>query len=378
MLKKFFLKYRTSLGLAAIILLLALLLAAHYGVLPLASWTQRIVSRTPVSVTTVSIGTMNKPVPIAGTGTIESPTSVPITTEFSGRITDVYVTEGQSIKAGQPLVKLFGATETNGTTPPANQNRTPNQQAQNSYDEALKQYNRDQKLYEQGAIPRRQVDNDANRLQALQESLTTPPETLQSPRSTTAVSNGSATITAPIDGKVTGLSASVEKTVQTGQQLMVLDSGEVQVVIPIEQQDLYVVQLGTPATIEVSGQTMNGQVISIYPELGINNIPSFRTHIKVTNDTAGLLKIGMSVNVHINTGKFATVLAIPPAAISQDNQGQNYIYLAVNGKAIRQQITTGETIGELIEITASLPEQAVLITSSINDIRNGDPIVILE
>ena len=49
---------------------------------------------------------------------------------------------------------------------------------------------------------------------------------------------------------------------------MVLDSGEVQVVIPIEQQDLYVVQLGTPATIEVSGQTMLGQVVSIYPEIG--------------------------------------------------------------------------------------------------------------
>jgi len=177
---------------------------------------------------------------------------------------------------------------------------------------------------------------------------------------------------------VIGLSTAIEKTVQTGQQLMVLDSGEVQVVIYIEQKDLYLVQLGTPATIEVSGQTMLGQVVSIYPELGINNIPSFRTHIKVTNDTGGLLKTGMSVPVRINTGKSATVLAIPATAVSQDNQGVKYIYLADNGKAIRQQISIGEPIGDFIEITATLPEQAMVITSSVNDIKDGDAIVVLE
>ena len=377
-LKAFFLKYRTTLGLTTILLLMTLILGTHYGMLSLASWTDHLVSRTPISVTAIPIGTMNKPVPIVGTGSIESPTSVPITTEFSGRITDVYVAEGQSVKTGQPLAKLLGASESstdNGTAPPANQNGATNPQAQIGYDNALKEYNRDQKLYEQGAIPRRQMENSAARVQ----SLTNAQDTVQSPRSaTTAMSNGSATINAPINGKVTGLSTAIDKSVQVGQQLMVLDSGEVQVVIPIEQKDLYLVHLGTPATIEISGQAMIGQVVSIYPEIGINNIPSFRTHIKVTNDTGGLLKTGMSVNVHINTGKSATVLAIPRAAISQDNQGLNYMYLAVNGKAIRQKITLGEPIGEFIEITVTLPEQAMVITSNVNDLKDGDAIAVLE
>ena len=379
-LKIFFLKYRTTLGLAAIIFLSTLILVTRYGVQPLASWTEHIVSRPPVNVTAVPIGTMNKPVPIVGTGSIESPTNLPITSEFSGRISEVYVIEGQSVKAGQPLVKLLGSSEPapNETSTPANQNAAPNPQSQSSYDNALKEYNRDQKLYEQGAIPRRQAESSAARLQALQENVTSTQDTAPAPKSTTtAMSNGSATISAPSNGIVTGLSAAVDKAVQTGQQLMVLESGEVQVVIPIEQQDLYLVQLGTPATIEVSGQAMLGQVVSIYPELGVNNMPSFRTHIKVTNDTGGLLKKGMSANVHINTGKSATVLAIPPAAIFQDNQGLNYIYLAVNGKAIRQQINVGETIGDFIEITATLPEKAMLITSSVNDMKDGDPIVVV-
>jgi len=322
---------------------------------------------------------MNKLVPIVGTGSIESPTSVSIRTEFSGRISEVYVTEGQLVKAGQPLVKLLGSLDpsTDRDVSPTTQNVATNQQAQTNYDNALKEYNRDQKLYEQGAIPRRQVDNSAARVQALQESLTNRQDTPNSPRSTTTtMSNGSATITAPINGTVTGLATAIDKAVQTGQQLMVLDSGEVQVIIPIEQKDLYLVHLGTPATIKASGQTMVGQVISIYPELGINNIPSFRTHIKVTNDTGGLLKIGMSVTVHISTGKSVAVLAIPATTVFQDNQGLNYIYLADNGKAIRQQINLGEPLGNFIEITDSLPEQAMLITSSINGLKDGDPIMI--
>lgn len=382
MIKKL-LQYRTTLGLAAILLIVALMLAARYGLLPITPWTQYIVPRTPVNVTAVPIGTMNKPIPIVGAGAIESPTSVPITAEFSGQISEVYVTEGQSIKVGQPLFKLLGSSEPSTVseiTLPTNQNAGTNPQAQANYDNALKEANRDQQLYEKGAIPRRQAENSAARLQALQASLANQ-EAVPSPKTrttTTRSSNGSTTISAPANGIVTGLSATVDKSVQAGQQLMVLDSGEVQVVIAIEQNDLYLVHLGTPATIEVSGQALLGQVVSIYPELGINNLPTFRTHIKVTNDTGGLLKIGMSVNVRINTGKSATVLAIPATAIFQDNQGLHYIYLADNGKAVRQQISVGEAMGDLIEITANLPAQAMVITSNANDIGNGDPIMIME
>ena len=320
---------------------------------------------------------MNKAVPIIGAGVVESPTSIPITTELSGRISEVYVTDGQPVKAGQPLVKLIGSLETSAGSAPTNQSQASNQQAQISYDNALQQYNRDQKLYEQGAIPRRQVDSSAARVQALQGSLSSTEDTVQAPRSTKmAMSDGSAIINAPINGIVMGLSAAIDKTVQIGQQLMVLDSGEVQVVIPIEQKELYLVYLGTPATIEVAGQTMLGKVASIYPELGANNISSFRTHIKVTNDSGGLLKAGMSVPVHINTGKTATVLAIPQTAIFQDSQGLQYIYLVDNGKAVRQQIGVGELIGDLVEITGTFPEQAMVITSNVNDIKDGYLILI--
>lgn len=387
--KKLFLQYRIHLGLTALFLLVALILASRYGLLPLARWTAHIVPRTAVTVTAVPIGTLNKAVPIVRTGTVANPASVPIATEFAGRISEVYVTEGQLVKAGQPLAKLIGSSEptpttTSGTAAPARQTDVPNPQSQASYDSALKDYNRYQKLYEQGAIPRRQVDNAAARLQALQESAANTPDTPAQPPSSTntttpgSTNGGTTTISAPISGIVTGLATTTEQAVQIGQQLMVLDSGEVQAVIDIEQADLYLVPLGTPATITIAGQALLGQVVSIFPELGTNNIPVFHTHIKVTNDTSSLLKPGMSVNVRINTGKSAAVLVVPKNAIFQDYQGLNYIFLADNGKAIRQQINIGEPLGDFIEITDTLPEQAMVITSNLDDLSTGDAVVIVE
>jgi RND family efflux transporter MFP subunit len=380
--KKTLWHYRIPLGLTALLLLVALLLAAHYRLLPLARWTGHIVPRAAVTVTAVPIGTMNKAVPIVRTGTVASPASVPITADFAGRISEVYVTAGQAVKAGQPLAKLLGtaAPATNsGTAAPASQSDVPSPQSQTAYDQALKDYNRYQKLYEQGAIARRQVDNAAARLQALQGSSTSTPDTPPDNTNTTTVSsNSSTTITAPVNGIVTSLATATEQSVQMGQQLMVLDSGQVQVAIDIEQADLYLVPLGTPATITVAGQALLGQVTSIVPELGSNNMPLFHTHIKVTNDTSSLLKPGMSVNASINTGKSAAVVVVPATAIFQDYQGLNYIYLADNGKATRQQVTIGEPLGNFIEITAPLPEQALVITSNINDLSNGDAIVVAE
>ena len=369
--KNFFLQHRKAL--AASFLLAALLLLTRFN--------HYIIPRTPLNVTVLPIGTINKPIPITGTGSIESPTSVPITAEFSGRISEVYAVEGQPVKAGQPLVKLFGSPETavRGITSSENQNNTPSSQAQTNYDNALKEYTRNKKLYEQGAIPRLQMEAAAARLEAVEKDLANSQAARQTPASTSAaIADGYAVISAPINGTVTGLSAAIDKMVQTGQQLMVLDSGEVQIVIPIEQQDLYLVHLGTSATIELSGQTLLGHVVSIYPTIGSNNTPSFLTHIKVTNDSSGLLKLGMSVSVHINTGKSTTVFAVPPAAVSQDYQGLHYIFLADNGRAIRQQIRLGESLGDMIEIIATLPQEAVVITSNINNINDGDPIVISE
>ncbi|HWR45678.1 efflux RND transporter periplasmic adaptor subunit [Sporomusa sp.] len=369
--KKFPQKYCIIVALTALLFTVALLLATSYNLLPVSLWTQYSKPRMPVNITAVPLGTINKPIHIVRTGSIENSTSVPINAEFSGQLSEIYVTEGQAVKAGQPLLKLQASSE-----PTVNQTIGASQQTQANYDKALEEFNRYQKLFEIGGIPRRQLDLAITHLQEAKASLNNTPNTMQSSNATI---NGSATINAPINGIVTGLSTAPGKTVQAGQQLISLGSGQaVEVVVHLDQNDLYLAHLGTPAAIEVSQQTIVGQISGIYPQVEANQISSFLAHIKLTNNPAGLLKSGMSVNVRIDTGTSVIVPAVPSASIFQDDKGKNFIYTTTTGKAIIQQISIGETIGEFTEITSLLPQQSMVITSNPKDIKDGDTITVIQ
>jgi len=383
-LKTFFQQHRIAIPVVAFLVFSSLLLSA-YNILPFARWAKHIAPQMTVRVTAVPLTATNKSVQILRTGTVESPKSAPVHAEFSGLISEVYVTEGQPVKTDQPLVKILrsagpssGRERINTVPEPQAQTITVDPMAQTTYDNALKEYNRFQKLYEQNAIAKRQLENAANRLQAAEDNLTavqtaTP---VQASANSAPVATNATIISAPNPGTVVGLAAAPGKTVSLGQPLMILDVGQVQVIIHIEQKDLYFLHPGTPATIEIANQSIPGQVANIFPEVGENNLPSFRTYINIPNNIGGLLKAGMSANVHIDTGKSAAVQTVPAAAVLQDEQGVHYLYLADNGKAIRKEVSIGDTIANAIEITSPLPEGSLIITSNINDLHDGDNILV--
>lgn len=343
----------------------ALLLFAGYK-LPFAAWTMGAVPSTPVSLTAVPLGTMPKPQYIVRRGSVENSSSLPVSAGFSGLLTEIYVTKGQAVKTGQPLLKIQASSETYETA-----GSSP--QAQANYDQARKEFNRYQELYEIGAIARRQLDLAAARLQEAKENLDRARNTAGAPP------NGAATINAPTDGLVTGISAAPGNTVQPGQPLLLLGSGqEVEVIVQLEQNDLYLVPLGTPVAIEAAPHTIAGKVSRIYPHAAANQTPVFLAHIKLINNPSGLLQAGMSVNVRINTGGSVPVNAVPTASVLQDGQGRNFVYIASGGKAVIRQINIGETIGDYTEITSGLPAQCLVITSNLQDIKDGDAVTVLQ
>jgi len=356
-----------------------LLSVASYNLFPLTFPIQQIGLKTPLAVTAAPIASLHKPIKIVFAGSVENANTVPVKTEFSGTLSEIYVIQGQAVQSGQPLftvevsAKPFTASEGE-----ISQTTEASQQAKANYENALKEFNRYQKLYEIGGIPRRQLETAAARLQEAQRNLSNDPY-LSAGSGNTEPFVGPVTVKAPIDGIVTGLSVTPGKTVQAEQQLLSLGSGhEMEVVLPIDQQDLYLVHLGKQATIELSSQTIAGQVSAIYPEIKDNQVSVFRAHIKLGNSTPGLLELGMPVAVRIDTDQSALVFAIPTVSIFQDNQNRSFVYIAMEGKAVLQQITPGETIGELTEITSNLPKEGMVITSNIQEIRNGVSITVIK
>lgn len=351
----------------AIILVAGLLGIAYFTKLS----SSDLLSHGAVRVTTASVSTINKPLEIVLPGLVQSRQAIIISAEIPGRISELNAKEGETVKAGQQLVLIDGSGEQIIVEAPSNALENQGSDLQANYDRLLKEYDRYQKLYQVGGIARKQFEDVSARLQAAREAI-------QSGSYSSANNNqsrpiGSATLTAPISGKVSGLAVAVGKKVQPGHQLMVLDTGgDVRVVVHLAQKDLYLIKAGTAAEITIEGsneEPLLGQVEAIYPETGADK-PTFLTHIRV-NNTNSLLKPEMPVGVHLKTEQATPVHAVPRSAVIKEHEG-NYLFFISDNKVVKQQITLGTTIDDLIEITSKIPEHAIVITHGMNSLKDGD------
>lgn len=352
--------------LAAGIVIAAMFLAGKY--IFLAHLPGSVRQEQPVQLTAAPIDRVNKVIRLPRGGSIQSAAAVPVNADFSGQVTALYVKEGQAVKAGQPLYQLKAAPDAIPNQPAMERS----QELQDNYDNALRDYQRYQKLHEIGGIPRRQLETAAARVQEAKDALANAPvaSTISS-----LPENGLSTVTAPVDGVVTQLSVTAGAAVQAGQQLCTLGSGQAfEAVVQLSQNDLYLVHLGTPALVQTAlHQTVSGQISRIYPQVEAEQDPYFLAHVKLGPYPPALFQAGMAVTVYIDTAATSPVAipAVPTTSIFQDSQGQSCIYLAVDGKAVVQPVSLGETMGELTEITSALPEQSLLVTNNPRDTQPG-------
>lgn len=371
-----FIQRRATITLAVFFILAALAFAARGSLLPLPPWSRNMPAKAPVPVAAVPVNTVNKPVRLVREGFAGNAAAVPVNTDYTGRVSELYITEGQPVKAGQPLLKLEATDGQSPGTATTNPPAEAGQHLQDNYDNALKKFTSYQKLYEQGAVPRRDLENAAAALQEARKDLDSSRNGAFA-GAAAAMLSGSVTVKASIDGIVTGLSAALGKTVQAGQQLMALGSGrEINVVLRLEQNDLYLIHLGAAVRIEAPGKTVAGQVFSIYPAVEEQQIAAFLAHVKLADQPEALLEPGMAVTARIDTGKSAAVPAVPADSVLQDEQGQSFIYAAVNGTAVRQAVSLGESLGEFTEVTSSLPSDMLVITGNLAEIKDGDAITV--
>lgn len=330
----------------------------------------------PAKVSTQPLSLLNKDIQLTLPGMTEGRNSAAITAKQAGIVRQIAVKEGDKVTAGQLLLVIEGAgaaspaaAEVSDTAP------QPSRQAQEDYDRAAKEQEKFEKLYAVGAISRKQLEAGAARLEAAKAALAAGIPGNFAPVGAAATETAGR-ITAPVDGTVTALTIDPEKPVQTGQQLLLIDSGgEVRVVVHLQQADLYQVHPGTPAEIftEDRPESLEGEVEGIFPETG-GGRQTFRTLIRLEN-TASLTRTAQTVKVQLKTGRSELVKAVPVSAVQQE-QGIAFIFLAVDGKAVRQPVTLGSRFSDLVEVVSQLPAQALVITDRPDRLNDGDRVEI--
>jgi RND family efflux transporter MFP subunit len=295
--------------------------------------------------------------------------SADLSPKLDSRLDQLFVDEGDVVKAGQ-LVAQMDVLELSAQ---AFQLEGLLYEALSEQSDAAIEYERNQKLYEQNAISKRELDNSRfrrdmtmGRHAAAQGALKVLRERIDA-----------AAIRPPRDGVVTRRYIYAGYYVKSGSPIVsVADTATLLAQADISEgriADVYMdaqVEVGVAA---YNDRTFNGRVSRISP-MAAQPARTFKTELSIPN-AAGELKAGMFARVSIKGKLKKDAVVIPQSAIVM-REDQQTVYI-VNDEEVVQQILleTGAVENGVVEVLKGLSGGERIVTGGQNKLRQGSRIM---
>ena len=299
------------------------------------------------------------------TGTVESDRNVMITPEMGGRITKVYVTEGQRVKAGQQLIKVDDVIM-----------RTQLSQLQTNLSLATTLFEKQQSLREQN------VGTEVQFLQAKNNK-----ENIERQIATLRSQIGKSSITAPFSGTVQNVMVNEGEMAAPGMpalQLVGMGS-ETHIEADISEQYLGKVNEGDTVLVQfpsLGDTTIQAKVDYVSDVINPAN-RTFKIEIRLSpKQTKGMtLRPKMLATLKIQDYTVPQALVVPMDLVQRD-EGIYYIYVAEkkgdNYVARRRTIKRGSTYGNKAVVKEGLQPGDMLIYEGFREVSDGGPVKITE
>jgi len=185
------------------------------------------------------------------------------------------------------------------------------------------------------------------------------------------------TVRAPYDGQIVSATAEVGQTVAPGVVLAVLvDPSRIEIPAELPASLRALVRAGATAEVQQtpgSGHVWRGKVTRVSAEISRVN-RTFSAYVEVANENAATpLVPGAFVEVRIAGPAFADALLVPRTAIRD-----GAVFVARDGKACKRPVRVERLIGEAAMITDGLAPAEEVITSNLDVLYDGAPVIVAE
>ena len=230
-------------------------------------------------------------------------------------------------------------------------------------------------LFKQEAVPEKRVQAARNQEKIARAELASAERRSGQYRSGSAAGSGIA-IRAPITGSIAEVAVAPGAYINEGQPILhIVDPERLWLEVRIAESD--VGRIGQPdgAAFSVDGF---GQSFEVKQATG-GRVVGFGNVIDPATRTAPLLfefpnpdtrlRIGMAVRAQVFAGKAATVLAVPAAAVIDDN-GQPVVYVQRTGEAFeRRPVQLGTRDGDWVEIVTGVASGERVVSKGAYQVR---------
>ncbi|MDP9206555.1 MAG: efflux RND transporter periplasmic adaptor subunit [Gemmatimonadota bacterium] len=293
-----------------------------------------IVAIEPFAETISSIGTVS-----ARSGHIAS-----LSAPAPARVAAVYVSQGQKVRVGAPLVAFEQA---------------PFRAAAISAEAALlaaqRNYERARRLADAGIVPRKDADQAATELAQANAAAMIARRSAQL-----------AVLRAPISGVVTRLNAPIGASVDLSQPLVeVADLSALDIIFNVSPSDAARVASGASVTLS-AGETARGEPLGVGHVIDVGGaVDSATRSVPVRAQappTARPLRIGETIFGQVATAVHPRAITIPVAALVPDGDGYKVFVVTAGNIARERKVTVGRRTEATAEILSGLAAGERVVT----------------
>lgn len=366
----------------------------------------------PVEAITAKTGEITNYITV--TGTAKAVKSADLTPQLQKKVIEVLVDEGDRVEAGDKLIQLDQAdikaqvaeAQTGlkaaqaaleellaGSRQEEIDKLTAQvEQAKASYEQKERDYKRYQRLFDKEAVSKQQLESvrteyisAKNNYKALQESLKMSQagptqEAINTQKSNVAQAEAKldtaklnlakTEITAPFAGVIAEVNIEVGEMAGTQPVISIINLSSIKIKTYVSEKNINNLELNQPVEVDFNAldHKLEGKIANISPALNQEKL-GFPVEINVDN-SSNLIKAGMYAEVKIETDYSVGKVVIPKQALIQED-GNSYIYIVENNKAVKKKVSTGLTTTEDVEVLSGIEAGDRVITVGSEQLTAG-------
>lgn len=322
----------------------------------------------------VTIGPRDLRQTLSASGSLRAYNQAAVKARVAGEVREVLVREGETVKAGQVLVRMDDAdyrarlAQADGALVAA----------RGQLDIAAKARENNRALLDRGFISKNAFDTASSQYDIARANV----DSAQGALDVTRKALGDTVIRAPIAGLIASRSVQPGEKVSADNRLLdVVDLSRMEMEVAVPTSDIVGIAPGQEVTVRIEGlpRSLPATVVRINPATQAGS-RSILAYLQLDNPQ-NVLRAGMFGEARLTLAKKTGVLAAPQSAL-QNNGESSYVYAIEQDKLVRKPVQTGivGSDGEatLVEITAGLAPGARIVRNNLGNLPIGATVRVLQ
>jgi membrane fusion protein (multidrug efflux system) len=347
---------------------------------------EKIAQRPVVAVEVTKAAASNVIEGVEVIGTLSPKFGADVKSEYTGIVTEVYVTEWVQVEKGTPLARLDtreGELVLKKAQTAVEIAKANLMQVEVAANRANREYERALKLKEVGLITQQNLDDARTEREAAAARISAAKAQIRAAEEDVEYAQtrlSKAIIRSPREGMVSWRNVNVGDYVgEMGAKPMfrIVDNRLLELTVTVPSGEMRAVRVGqalTFSTDAIPGKAFTGKVMFINPT--VNEVDRSVKVVAEVDNRLEQLKGGLFVKGRILTGKRTGIIKIPRAALlSWDIPAKKAeIFVVHENVARRRTVRTGNLSGEQVEIASGLAAGQLVITRGGFNVKDSDKV----